>query len=80
MMFTPPSTYSVSPGQAARVGRREERAGEADVHDVDELADRRALRGLVQQQVEILEPGGGARLERPGRDRVHADALRGPSS
>ena len=62
-------------GQPPRVRRREERAGEADVHDVDQFADRRALRGLVEQQVEVLEAGRGARLERPRRDGVHADAL-----
>src|SRR5512135_1069800 len=63
-------------GDAARVRRGEERDREADVHDVDQLADRRALHGLVQQQVEVPEPRGGARLERARRDRVHADLAR----
>ena len=55
MMFTPPSTYSVCTGQPARVRRGKECAGEADVHDVDQLADRRALRGFGQEQIEVLE-------------------------
>src|SRR5688500_7183875 len=62
-------------GDAARIGRREVGNGVADVGDVDQLAQRRALRSLVQQQVEILETGGGAGLERPGRYRVHPNVL-----
>ena len=49
-----------------RVGRGEKRAGEADVHDVDQLAERRALGSLVEGQVEVIEAGGRPRLERPG--------------
>src|SRR5512135_1708639 len=63
-------------GDAARVRRCEERDREANVHDVDQLADRRPLHGLVQQQVEVPEPRGGARLERARRDGVHADLAR----
>src|SRR4029079_18254905 len=62
-------------GETPCVGRSEVGAGEADVVDVDQLADRLAARGFVQQQVEVLEARGGAGLERPGRDRMHADAL-----
>src|SRR5580704_10556641 len=51
-------------------------AGIAHVHDVDEFAQWRLLRRLVQQQLEILEARGRARLERAGRDGVHADAAR----
>ncbi len=56
-------------GQPACVGRGEEGAGEADVHDVDQFAQRRPLGGLVEQQVEVLQARGGARLQRPRRDR-----------
>ena len=38
----------------ARVGRRKVSAGEADIHDVDQLADRRSLHCLVEHEVEIL--------------------------
>src|SRR5262245_41970248 len=58
-----------------RVRGGEVRAGEAHVHDVDQLANRRALRRFVEQQVEILEPGCGARLQRAGRDCVDANSL-----
>ena len=49
-------------GDPLRQRRREIGAGEADVHDVDKLAYRRPLLGLVQQQLEILQPRSRARL------------------
>jgi immune inhibitor A len=58
------------------VRRREKRAGVAHVHDVDQLADRGALRGLVEEQVEILQAGCSPGLERPGRNGVHPDVAR----
>ena len=62
-------------GYAPRERRREIGAREADVHDIHQLAERRALHRFVEQQLEVLEPGRGARLERPRRDRVHANAF-----
>src|SRR5207247_8528725 len=62
-------------GEAPRVRRGQIRAGEADVHDVHEIAERGALAGFVEQQVEVPEAGGRARLHRTGRDRVNADVL-----
>src|SRR5215471_14041363 len=59
----------------AGVRRGEVGAGETNVQDVDQLSDRRSLRGLVEQQIEVLETRSGAGLERPGRDRVHSYAL-----
>src|SRR5205814_997891 len=53
-------------GKAARIGRGEERAGEADVGDVHQLAERRALRGGIEHEIEVLQSRGRARLERPG--------------
>src|SRR5437867_7547910 len=53
-----------------RIRRGQVGAREADVHDVDELAEGRAFRRLGEQQVEVLETGGGPCLERPrGRSR-----------
>src|SRR6185503_10081152 len=63
-------------GEAARVRRGEVGADEANVVDLDQLADRCAARGLVEEQVEVLQPRAGAGLDRSGGDRVHADALR----
>src|SRR5258705_13866414 len=47
-------------GDAMSEGRGEVGARPTDVHDVDQLAERRLVRRLVQQVLEILEPGGGA--------------------
>ena len=44
-----------SAGDPMRERRRQIGAGETDVHDVDEFADRRFPRRLVQQQLEILQ-------------------------
>src|SRR4030095_13633176 len=52
-------------GQPACVGRGKKCAGGADVHDVDQLANRRALCGLGQEQIEVLERGRSTRPERP---------------
>src|ERR1700752_1586754 len=41
--------------QPSCIGRGKECAGEADVHDVDQLANRRALRGIRQEQIKVLE-------------------------
>ena len=75
MMFTPPSTYSVSPDSRRAYGV----ARNAQVNPTSMMSTsspmRRALRRFVEQQVEVLEAGGGARLERPRRDRVHPDVL-----
>ena len=49
-------------GDPFRQRSRQIGAGEADVHDVDKLSYRRPLLGLVQQQLEILQPGSRARL------------------
>src|SRR5262249_9712349 len=57
-----------------RVRCRKIRAGEADVGDVHQLAERRPLGRLVQEQLEILESRGGPGLERTGRNRVDPDA------
>ena len=51
-------------GETTGVGRGEKGAGKADIHDVDKLADRRAIDCLVDHQVEILQPRCGTRLER----------------
>src|SRR6185436_5915528 len=59
--------------EATRIRGREVRAREADVHDVDQLANRRFARRLGEQQIEVFEPARGARLERPRRNRVHPD-------
>src|SRR4029077_11411529 len=61
-------------GDAMGERRRQVGAGVPHVHDVDELAQWRLLRRLVQKQLEILEARGRASLERPGRDGVHANA------
>ena len=68
MMFTPPSTYSVSPGRAIR--RCHRGASEADVVNIDELADGRAFHRHVEQQVEILETRCGSVLSGPGSRAV----------
>src|SRR4029453_1901359 len=60
-------------GDAMGERRCEISAGPAHVHDVDQLAERRLLGGLVQQQLEVLQARGGARLERTGREGVNAD-------
>jgi hypothetical protein len=60
-------------------GVGQEPARVADVHDVDELAERRTLLGFVQQQLKSLMPEAARCLERPRRDRVHTDPF-GPSS
>src|SRR5207247_6412898 len=44
-----------------RIRRGQVGGREADVHDVDELAEGRAFRRLGEQQVEVLETGGGPR-------------------
>jgi len=49
-------------GDPLRQRSRQIGAGEADVHDVDKLPYRRPLLGLVQQQLEILQPRSRARL------------------
>src|SRR3954453_11693095 len=54
--------------------RRQIRAGEADIHDIDQLADRSLLRSLVQQQLEILQARGRPSLQGAWRNGVHADA------
>src|SRR6476646_7316664 len=61
--------------QPPRIGSREKRASESDVHDVDQLAKRRSLRRLGEQKVEILEAGCRARLERSRRNGVDTNAL-----
>ena len=66
MRLAPPSTYLRRAGQPAGVGCGQERAGESDVHDVDQLADRRALRRFVQHQFEILEARAARVLSGPG--------------
>src|SRR6516165_10863152 len=53
---------------------REVSAGEAHIHDVDQLAERSLLGGLVEHQVEVLQSGGRAGLERSRRDGVDAHA------
>jgi hypothetical protein len=45
---------------------RKSAGGKPDVHDVDELADRRALARLVQQQVEVLQPERARVFSGPG--------------
>src|SRR4051812_17209981 len=59
---------------AAGKRRGQIRASEADIHDVDQLAHRRLLRGLVQQQLEILQPRQRPCLQGAGRNRMHADS------
>jgi hypothetical protein len=56
--------------------RREIGAGPADIHDVDEFAQRRLVGGVVEQQFEGLDARGGACLQRSGRDGVDANAAR----
>src|SRR3954451_1772314 len=63
------------PGQTAGVRSREIGAGVADIHRINELAQRGALRRFVEQQLEILEPRSGTRLQRPRRDGMHPNAL-----
>src|SRR3954451_23208927 len=63
-------------GDPAGKWRRQIRAGEADIHDVDQLANRSLLRSLVQQQLEVLQARGRPGLQGAGRNGVHADASR----
>ena len=39
-----------------RKGGGEVRTGEADIHDINELAQRRFLRCFIEQQLKILQP------------------------
>src|ERR1043166_8649388 len=64
------SATSDAPGQRGR----EIRAGETDVHDVDKFAEWRSLRRLVQQQLEILQPGCCSCLQRSRRNGMDDDA------
>ena len=75
-MLVPPSTVDRPAGDAMGERRGEVGAGIAHIHDVHQLAERRLARRLVQQQLEVLEAGRSARLERAGRDGVDADATR----
>lgn len=61
------------PGDEAGRVMGEECAGGADVANVDNGAGRGL--GLCEQRVEFGEARGGSGGERPGRDRVDADAL-----
>src|SRR6266481_4159614 len=55
-------------------GRGEIGAGVANVHDVDQLAQWRLFRRLVQQKLEVFQTRRGPRLEWARRDRVYPDA------
>src|SRR5215203_2477756 len=59
-----------------REWRGEIGAGEADIHDVGQLAERRMRRRLDEQEIEVLEAGRGAGLQRAGRKGVDPDVLR----
>ena len=63
------------PGEPPGKRRRQERRRETDIVDVDQFADGRALDGLVQKKVEVLQTRGGPGLQRSRRDGVHADVL-----
>ena len=61
---------------APRERRRQVDAGMADVHDVDQLSEGRLVRGLVEEQLEVLDARRRPCLQRTRRDGVDADALR----
>src|SRR5690242_14393483 len=50
-------------------------ACKTDIHDIDQLAQRRLLRRLIEQEFEILQSGCRTCLQRPGRNRVHSYSL-----
>src|SRR5262245_29512243 len=64
------------PGDETGGVMRQEGGGNADVVDADQAAGGRLGFRLVEQRVELGNPRGGPRGERPGRDGVHANALR----
>ncbi|BCG05467.1 hypothetical protein PPGU19_100350 (plasmid) [Paraburkholderia sp. PGU19] len=59
-----------------RVAAGQKRADVVDVLDVDQLAERRTLGSLVEEQVEVFEAGGRPRRGRPRLNRMHSNALR----
>src|SRR3974390_1735185 len=63
-------------GDETRRVVREEGGGGADVVDTDEAAGRRLGFRFVEQGVKFRDAGRRARRQRPGRDRIDADALR----
>ena len=63
-------------GHRRAVGAGQKHAGGADFLDRDQPARRRAIRDPFHQIIEIGNAGGGAGRQRPGADRVHADAAR----
>src|SRR3954452_12062256 len=62
-------------GEPAGKRRGQERGREADIVNVDQLADGRALAGFVQKKVKVLQTRRSPGLERPWRDGVNADVL-----
>src|SRR5690606_11990199 len=62
-------------GDAARQVAQEIEAGAADVVDRDVALERRIVLVPFQNVAEIADPGGGERLDRPGRYGVDADLL-----
>ena len=63
-------------GDPPGVVAREIGTGGADIVDVDQFMQRRALDGVVEQALEVLDARRRARLERAGRNGVDADVLR----
>jgi Enoyl-(Acyl carrier protein) reductase len=51
-------------------------AREADIHNIDELAERRFLRRFIEQKFEVLQPRRCACLQRPRGNGMHAYPLR----
>src|SRR3546814_3823818 len=62
-------------GDAGRQVGQQIEAGAADLRNADVLAQRRVQLVPLEDMAEIADAGGGQRLDRPGRDRVHADVL-----
>ena len=60
--------------KSLRKRRGEIGACPTNVHDIDQLAERRLARCFVQHQVEVLQAGSRAGLQRSGRNRVDANA------
>ena len=75
MMFNPASTYSRASRDPPGVGGRQVSRCHADVVDVHQLADRGPVRGLVEEQIEVLQAARRPRLDGAGRNGMHADAL-----
>ena len=63
-------------GDAPGERRREIGAGGADIHDIDQFAERRLVRRFVQQKLEIFQARRRAGLQRPRRNRMDPYPLR----